>query len=200
MLEQASPPPPPQSCNPATDCCIQSISPLNLKCNLEANNELPKISQGTTASGLGSSPGLFCSRKEGSRDLVLIYLLLLQQATQSPCETSIPNTPGQPHQPGTCLGSPHLCHFQHMSIHVNAALAPPWLFSWGLISGTTGSKTILAQALCTSTEKDPHLVQKPTELPLTHILSLKSSSPDIPGKNREWIPRRIGVPESLASF
>lgn len=100
-----------QSCNPASDCCIQSIPPLNLKCNLQANNELPEISQGTTASGLCSSAGLFCSRSEGPRDLALICLLLLQQASQSRSETCIPNTPDQPHQPLICMGSPHLFDF-----------------------------------------------------------------------------------------
>lgn len=183
-----------QSCNLASDCWIQSISPLNLKCNLQANNELPEISQGTTAWGLGSSPGLFCSRKEGSRDLVLIYLLLLQQASQSPCETCIPNTPG------TCMGNPHLCDFQHTS-HVNASPAPPWLFSCALTSGMTVFWMIVAQALCISTEKESHLVQE-TAGAISHILAPKSSFDrgDALGKNRDWILRRTGIPESLTSF
>lgn len=148
-----------QSCNPASDCCIQSISLLNLKCNLQANKELPETSQGTIASCLGSSPGLFCFRKEGSR-----FSSISSCSNKSPCKTCIPNTPGQPHRPGTSMGSPHLCDFQHISIHVNASPALPCLFSWGLISGMTGSKMILAQALCIPTGKELYLVQETTEV------------------------------------
>lgn len=66
-----------QSCNPASDCCIQSISPLNLKWNLQANNELP---QGTTASAQVQFQDCFAPGRK-DQGIWFSSLLLFQQIT-----------------------------------------------------------------------------------------------------------------------
>lgn len=97
--ENAGPSFPLQSHNLA----LYEYFPLNLKCNLQANSELPEISQGAPLSGLCWSPELFCPMNY----FALFYPPHLQQAGQCFHDICINKTTDQPYHPLIYIGSPN---------------------------------------------------------------------------------------------